>query len=572
MADASAESARLSAELGNKQLDENKRQYEENKIINNKVVDKQLELMDQSKAQGDTYFENWKNGRDVTDQIKNQVMVDTSATEAAQRAGIADSARTAATGYQQLGVNKENFAQDQANGMINTQNRIASDAQSQIGAASAGMEQKINAAAGGLQTSANAAAVGMRGEIDAAADRIGVNMDKYGGDVNKAIDLYTSGNSGIVDKYGADIEQDVNRAVADTRAGQSQATNQAMRQAMRYGISMPDAMKDTSLGQAQMLAAASNGTRVNSINNYRNIVGTSVGQKQALLGTSIQAATADAGLRTQGAVAGGQMRYAGAADAARMVGGAASESAGMQASGAVSAAGMRSAGEAAAFDTRAQANATALGMKAASIDKIGNIATTDRDLTRQDSATTMAKKLDVAGLYSGMTGASSGAYGLANNAGSSAVGNQNNTSGQYLNSMNSGINTIMGGRQLAQGGLGSILNAQTAVATTGGGDTTGGMLGGLGGLAAGGAKLYQSGMFGSHREYKTDIVYVGMHEIGVPIYDFSYRPEYADKWGHGRHRGVMIDELEQVMPEAIGVDADGYSVVNYSMLGGMMQP
>lgn len=570
MADASAESTRVSAQLGQAQLDENKRQYEENKAVTGKVVDKQMELMDQAKAQGDSYFENWKNGRDVTDKIKNEVLTDTSADDAAHRQAIADSSRTAADGYKQLGVDKEKFGQEQATGMINTQNRIAGDTQSQIGTAASGMEQKFNAAANGLQVNANAAADGMRGEIGAAADRIGANMDKYGGDVSKAVDLYTSGNSAIVDKYGKDIEEDVGRSVADTRAGQAQATNQNLRQAMRYGISMPDATESTSLGQAQMLAAAANGTRVDSTNKYRDIVGQSVGMKQALLGTSIQAATADAGLRTQGALAGGQMRLSGATDAAHLVGSGAQASAGMVANGAVSAAGMRSAGEAAAFDARASADATALGMKAASIDKINNIASTERDLTRQDTATSMAKKLDIAGLYSGMTGASAGAYNLANNSGSSAVGNQNSTSGQYLNGMNTGTGTIMGGRQLAQGGLGSILNAQTAVATSGGGEGAGAMMGGIGGLIAGGAKAYTAyNQMPSRREYKTDIVYVGMHEIGVPIYDFSYRPEYAAKWGSGRHRGVMIDELEQVMPEAISIDKDGNSVVNYSMLGGV---
>lgn len=504
MADASAESARLSAELGQKQLDENKRQYEENKAVQAPILAKQLEMMDQSKTQGDAYFDNWKQGQAVTDLLKNDALKDTTERDTAERNAVAQSMRESAAGYNQVG--DEGFAYGK------------------------NMRNQINSEQGAIASQ-------LLAESNLAAKGINDTFDKYGTKTQDAIDLYAGGDNALRAKYGADIEDTVGRSVSDTRVGQSQATNQAMRQAMRYGISMPDSMQSTSLKQAQDLAASANGSRVMATDKAREVVGNTVGMQQNILNSSTQASTASAGISAAAIQAGAAMRSNGAMSGA---------------------------------NAEMAAKNQQLNLKLGAIDKVGSISSVNRDLRRQDDATTLAKRLDVSGLYNGMTGASAGAYGMANSSGNSAMAGQTGTSGQYLSGMNSGINTIMGGRQLAQGGLGSILNAQTAVATTGGGSTTGGMLGGLGGLMAGGAEAYKA--YASKREYKTDIVYVGMHEIGVPIYDFSYRPEYADKWGHGRHRGVMIDELEQVMPEAISVDADGHSVVNYSMLGGMMQP
>jgi len=92
-----------------------------------------------------------------------------------------------------------------------------------------------------------------------------------------------------------------------------------------------------------------------------------------------------------------------------------------------------------------------------------------------------------------------------------------------------------------------------------GGDTFGGILGGLGGLAAGAAKL---GVF-SDRRLKTNISKVGVDErTGLALYEF----EYIGGSGQ-RYEGVMADEVELVMPEAVFEMPDGYKAVNYQMLG-----
>ncbi len=66
---------------------------------------------------------------------------------------------------------------------------------------------------------------------------------------------------------------------------------------------------------------------------------------------------------------------------------------------------------------------------------------------------------------------------------------------------------------------------------------------------------------GSDRRLKKDIVQVGMHKVGVPLYDFTYIAS------GDRMRGVMADELREVMPAAVMRGTDGFDRVNYHMLG-----
>lgn len=66
---------------------------------------------------------------------------------------------------------------------------------------------------------------------------------------------------------------------------------------------------------------------------------------------------------------------------------------------------------------------------------------------------------------------------------------------------------------------------------------------------------------------KTNCVRVGTHALGVGLYLFDYKPEFQAWSGYGRQFGVMADEVETVMPDAVVVHADGYKRVNYTMLG-----
>ena len=71
----------------------------------------------------------------------------------------------------------------------------------------------------------------------------------------------------------------------------------------------------------------------------------------------------------------------------------------------------------------------------------------------------------------------------------------------------------------------------------------------------------------SDRMTKENIVKIGVHPLGIGLYLFDYKPEYRGLSGQGRQFGVMADEVETVMPEAVLLHTDGYKMVNYAMLG-----
>lgn len=65
---------------------------------------------------------------------------------------------------------------------------------------------------------------------------------------------------------------------------------------------------------------------------------------------------------------------------------------------------------------------------------------------------------------------------------------------------------------------------------------------------------------------KENVELIGYLPSGLGIYDFDYKPEFKAKAGYGRYRGVMADEVEQIIPEAIVIDEDGYKMVNYGLI------
>lgn len=60
MANASADAARIGGELGREQLAESRRQYEINRAAMQPIAEAQLGMMNQSKQQGEEYFNHWK--------------------------------------------------------------------------------------------------------------------------------------------------------------------------------------------------------------------------------------------------------------------------------------------------------------------------------------------------------------------------------------------------------------------------------------------------------------------------------------------------------------------------------
>jgi hypothetical protein len=149
-----------------------------------------------------------------------------------------------------------------------------------------------------------------------------------------------------------------------------------------------------------------------------------------------------------------------------------------------------------------------------------------------------------------------GAMGLSSNLGTAGQQTAMAPGNQFIQGFGAGANTIGSGRSMLQSGLGNILDAQNRSYSAGlsqpGLD--------VGGLLQGGAALYTAF---SDRRLKQDIELVGRDErTMLPLYEFAYKSDPSR-----RFLGVMADEVEAYMPEAVGESEDGYKFVNYAMLG-----
>jgi hypothetical protein len=98
----------------------------------------------------------------------------------------------------------------------------------------------------------------------------------------------------------------------------------------------------------------------------------------------------------------------------------------------------------------------------------------------------------------------------------------------------------------------------------GGGGMGGGGMGGGGGGGMGGGGMGGGGMM-SDIQVKHDIVLLGHLDNGLGFYRFSYNG--SDK----AYVGVIAQEVEAVLPEAVVHGSDGYLRVKYDMLGIRMQ-
>ena len=86
------------------------------------------------------------------------------------------------------------------------------------------------------------------------------------------------------------------------------------------------------------------------------------------------------------------------------------------------------------------------------------------------------------------------------------------------------------------------------------------------GIAQSGANAQTSGLYSlagaamSDRRLKSNIERIGTHKLGIGIYEYDIFGE--------RQQGVMADEAEKVMPEAVLMHPSGYKMVNYGLLNG----
>lgn len=638
VAQASKEVQQLANEQAQRQLEENKRQFDSNREVADRVVNKQLELMDQTKAQGDDYFNYSKTFRPLEQQMAEQAAAGDPAAAAERQAmqnmgrAQADTLLQNTTNFQNQQTTQAAQLQDMQMGQANELNTdtaaymakagIGADALRNVQMTQAGeFDQRARdyeAAQTGradelAQTGANNAstlaqrtqnyeanqtgrAQQLQDTAQANAQTLRERVGAFEQDLNRDIGLATGGNSGIRDRFAADIQDDVGLAVADARTGQTQALNTAARQALRYGLSVPANMDALTTTNATQLAAAANNQRNASTDRYRNIVTNGIGLKQGAfsqtqgeLGSAMsrdeaamregldnnqrtfttgQAAMTDSMNRQETSMAGrmqaGRDNFmtstAALTDSANRATGALQDNMAFNRDNFTTGMGAKMAGmglQTSALQGSMAANRdTFVTGNAAMTDAFNrdlNTANTSRNQRIQDDSLAWAKRLDVTGMARGLPGASQGAYGLSINAGNSANQNQMAPGQSYLANMNQANNTQLQGNQVALSGLTNILNNQNQGFLTGRGqnlDAQGAVLGAAAGFAF------------SDPDLKTGVKKVGKDEkTGLNKYQFKY------KGGKTRFEGVMANEVEDVDPSAVVYTEDGTRAVNYAKLG-----
>lgn len=167
-----------------------------------------------------------------------------------------------------------------------------------------------------------------------------------------------------------------------------------------------------------------------------------------------------------------------------------------------------------------------------------------------------AQMLDAIGLSKGLSGASAAAYGVANNAANVATGTSTAAGDQYLTGANNAASTINQGLSTQVSGLSNLISSQASVYSNQSDPLAGAL-----GIGAGLLSTYGGWTGLSDRRLKQDIVEVGQYPNGLPAYEFAYKHNPTR-----RFIGVMADDVEQFMPEAVA-EVDGFKVVNYDLLG-----
>lgn len=120
---------------------------------------------------------------------------------------------------------------------------------------------------------------------------------------------------------------------------------------------------------------------------------------------------------------------------------------------------------------------------------------------------------------------------------------------QYANSY---LQNLLGQAGLSINAGNTLTAAGNTSSSTGSSSSKPGLTGLIGALASGAAA--------SDRRLKTNINEVGSLPNGLKLYQYRY----VD--GSGPYIGVMADEVEQIQPEALGPEINGYKTVNYDVI------
>lgn len=156
----------------------------------------------------------------------------------------------------------------------------------------------------------------------------------------------------------------------------------------------------------------------------------------------------------------------------------------------------------------------------------------------------------VSTMGAGAQNASAGAAGAANSALTGGINAGQGVQQGYGQAIN-GYSNVMG-NYTSLGNTSMQANAQTQ----------GAMWGALGSAVGVGAGI----AIKSDARFKHNIKAVGELPSGITVYSFEYKPEFQEAGDEGMFVGVMAQEVEPIIPEAVITRADGYKLVNYSLL------
>lgn len=134
----------------------------------------------------------------------------------------------------------------------------------------------------------------------------------------------------------------------------------------------------------------------------------------------------------------------------------------------------------------------------------------------------------------------------------------------YMNYLNAGMNAQSQAAYIQQ--MNNRQGQQNIQTGAGGGQLMGNIIGGLASnVDWGSVGNWLGGLSEPSAKENIELITVLPNSLGV--YAFDYKPEFKEEFGHGRKIGVMADEVQRIMPEAIIMHQKGYRMVNYSMIG-----
>jgi len=537
VAQASKEAAEISAQLGREQLAESKRQYDKNMEVAAPVVAAQLGLMNQQVVQGDDYYNYGKQYSRPTEQSLYYEAMGFTPEEIQQ---IEDSRSREVSAWQQIQGQRQ-------------QARIPTSFDIPT------YTQQEDIPAGAVKGSALNGMIQVANPNAQAGNDIIARASRYQSVKPDADSYYIKQKDGTYQQVAAKTKlvegtKSITVNAPDAASGdyQIQQTPETDALIAKLTAQASERLKAQDAAERQgitdlntNLATRTGETDRQVYDRYKDDIDAETGQAVA------DARTGQASAQNQAIRQG--IRYGMNADAiAEAAQRNATTGASMQA--------------AAANGTRKAATQTMYGRGVAEAGQLVSGAQAGRSMKQQDESLRTAKKLDVAGLYRNMPGASASAYSTSIQAGNSAVGNQMQPSQQLLSANQGAASTIMNGQQQKLSGLTSVMNTQAGVYNSNSGSTDA-LLGALG--QVGGAYLMSSdeNVKKDVKSASSEAALKGITKL--PIKKWKYDEDKIEGMDDAEHTGAMAQDAKKYLGSNVsnGRQIDVISALGVTMAG-----